>query len=80
MNNFDLSNIEKGSPGFLMFGSLARKCLGMQCQYAARYLTKKTIVAGLNIKNLKKDADEWHSIEVDENDAQELLSRIKLED
>ena len=63
---------------FVNFGKVARKELGMQAQYASRFVDGRhgepNLGDGLRFKGLPKD---YHSLMIEENDISEFVSRVK---
>lgn len=81
----DLSEIARGpnrsfSAGgaFVEFGLVARDRLGMQAQYASRYVGgahgAPDLGAGLRFKGRRED---YHFLEINENDVEEFVRRVQ---
>lgn len=69
------------------FGDVARRRLGMQCQYAARYLLGSfpdeypDVASDTQFGNelrVEGDAGNYHEIMIHANDVDEFVARMKL--
>jgi len=63
--------------GFLNFGDIARGELGMQCQYASRYvsgLDRPKLSDGLRIEG---NPNNYHELRIHRDDAMEFIRRVQ---
>lgn len=71
--------MEMDESGYVSFGDVARENLGMQCQYASRYITgfpdHPDLGKGLRFLNL--DMDNYHAIRIHRDDVPEIVRRIR---
>jgi len=63
---------------YVLFGDVARKQLGMQAQYASRYVDGRFGCANLG-KDLRflGDVDDYHSLQIHKDDVSEFVKRFK---
>lgn len=71
--------IDPENPDYLNFGDLVRCKLGLQCQYASRYVDGKiegwdNLGEGLRFKG---NTNNWHSLRIHKDDAYEFLKRVR---
>ena len=65
---------------YVNFGDVARSRLGMQCQYASRYVTGiqpdtyPNLSEGLRFQNL--EASSYHDIQIHQDDVEEFVHRV----
>ena len=65
---------------FVPFGELVRSRLGMQCQYASRYVgglcEYPDLSQGLRFQGSRSD---YHSLTIHQDDVEEFIKRVKAE-
>lgn len=66
------------SDGLVLLGDVARKRLGMQCQYASRYVDGRhgspNLGAGLRFEGNPAD---YHALRIAEGDVEEFVRRVQ---
>lgn len=69
-------------PTFVAFGAVARNLIGIQCQYASRYILGEgentpILGDGLRFRNWPNSGGNYHSIEIHRDDVAEFVTRVQ---
>ena len=76
-NELWMGKYEADKDGFINFGDIAHGELGMQTQYASRYVSgidRPDLAKGLRTRGNPAD---YHELEIHKDDVEEFIARVK---